>query len=43
MANFIGIAGDFMKEKALNRRLNALMAFFLALMLAMFVLGWASG
>ena len=27
MAKFIGTAGDFMKEKALNRRVNAIVRF----------------
>ena len=32
-----------MKEKALNRRLNALFVFFLALLLAALAIGWLSG
>ncbi len=43
MAKFIGIAGDFQKEKAFNRRLNAIMAFFIAFTFAVFVFGWISG
>jgi len=43
MAKFIGIAGDFMKEKALKRRLNALVAFFAGSLLLVLVLGWVSG
>jgi len=43
MAKFIGIAGDFMKEKALKRRLNALIGFFMAGLLAMLILGVAVG
>lgn len=43
MAKFIGTAGDYMKEKALNRRLNALMSFFLAVLLAALAIGWFSG
>lgn len=43
MAIFIGIAGDFQKEKAINRRLNAIMAFFIVFTLAVFAFGWISG
>ena len=43
MAHFIGTAGDFQKEKAINRRVNAIMAFFIVFTVAIFVLGWVSG
>ncbi|MDD4102606.1 MAG: nuclease-related domain-containing protein [Kiritimatiellae bacterium] len=43
MANFIGTAGGFQKEKAINRRLNAIMAFFISFTVAIFLLGWVSG
>lgn len=43
MAKLIGTAGDFMKEKALDRRVNALFALFLALLLAALAIGWFSG
>ena len=43
MAKFIGTAGDFMKDKALNRRLNALIGFFVSLLIAMLILGVAIG
>jgi hypothetical protein len=43
MAHFIGTAGDFQKEKAINRRLNAIMALFISFTAAIFVLGWVSG
>lgn len=43
MANIIGTAGGFMKDKALNRRLNALFVFFLALLFAALAIGWFSG
>lgn len=43
MAEFIGTAGDFMKEKALNRRLNAILAFFMVFAAGVFILGWISG
>ena len=39
MAKFIGTAGDFMKEKALNRKLNAIVALFMSITLTMFALG----
>jgi hypothetical protein len=43
MAQFIGRAGDYQKEKAINRRLNAVMAFFTVFAVVIFVLGWMSG
>lgn len=43
MAKFIGTAGDFMKEKALNRRLNAILALFMVFAAGVFILGWISG
>jgi hypothetical protein len=43
MPKFIGLAGDFQKEKAFNRRLNAMMAFFILFAVTTFVLGWVSG
>ena len=43
MAKFIGIAGDFMKEKAFKHRVNALVVFFMAFVTTVFVIGWASG
>lgn len=43
MAKFIGTAGDFMKEKALNRRLNVILAFFMVFAAGVFILGWISG
>ena len=43
MAKFIGTAGGFMKDKALDRRLKALFVFFLALLLAALAIGWFSG
>lgn len=43
MANFIGIAGDFQKEKAVNRRLKAILVMFIVLNALLFLLGWVSG
>jgi hypothetical protein len=43
MPKFIGIAGDFMKEKAIDRRVNALCIFFTAVVVAVLMLGMASG
>lgn len=43
MANFIGKAGDFQKEKAIKRRLNAFLAFFISLTFFFFIMGWISG
>lgn len=43
MAHFIGRAGDYQKEKAINRRLNAVMAFFIGFSIVIFALGWLSG
>lgn len=43
MANFIGTAGDFQKKKAIDRRLSAIMGFFIAFTVAIFLLGWVSG
>ena len=43
MAQFIGIAGDFQKEKAINRRLNALMGFFMVFAAIVFVFGYIAG
>ncbi len=43
MPTFIGTAGNFQKEKAINRRLNAIMAFFIGFAVSMFFLGWATG
>ena len=42
MANFIGIAGDFQEKRALNRRLNLLLAIFLLMAVAYFLLGYAA-
>ena len=43
MAKFIGIAGDFMKEKAFKHRVNALVLFFMAFVLIVYILGCFSG
>jgi hypothetical protein len=43
MAHFIGQAGDYQKERALNRRLNAVMAIFVIFSIVLFALGWISG
>lgn len=40
MANFIGIAGDFQKEKAINRRLNSLLALYLFMAGFFFLFGF---
>ena len=40
MANFIGIAGDYQKEKAINRRLNAALVVFMSICGIFFFLGF---
>lgn len=42
MAKFLGIAGDFQKERALNRRLNLMLALYLLMAAAFFLLGFAT-
>lgn len=37
MPHFIETAGDFQNEQAINRRLNAIMGFFIAFTSAIFV------
>ncbi|MDD4025561.1 MAG: hypothetical protein PHN85_06525, partial [Kiritimatiellae bacterium] len=43
MANFIGIAGNFMKEKALDRRARAIAVLFTAVLFIAFGVGWFTG
>lgn len=43
MPKFIGTAGKYMKEKALNHRLNAILELFIVSAAGMFFLGWFSG
>ncbi|MDD5706439.1 MAG: nuclease-related domain-containing protein [Kiritimatiellae bacterium] len=43
MPTFIGQPADFQQERAIKRRLNAVMAMFVVVMLVMFAMGWLSG
>jgi hypothetical protein len=43
MPKFIGAAGDFHKERSINRRLNAIIALFMAFAAALFCVGMAFG
>jgi hypothetical protein len=43
MARFIGTAGDFQKEKAISRRVNAMMGFLIGFTAIVFVLGYVAG